>query len=130
MCLGQAWHQLACCKQRELFDQRTPRLFKLEASGCSIVALNSKTYYLAADKGQKDKISSKGLSKTQNSLSILDYKSVLISRRSRGGINTGFRMGPTLRNIYTYSQNRNALTYLYIKRKVLSDGISTCPLDI
>lgn len=130
MVSGKEWCQGPCCREREVFDQRTPRLFKLEARGDSIVALNSKTYYLSTAEGQPDKISSKGLSKTQNSLSILDYKSVLISKKSKGGTNTGFRMGPRFKQIYTYSQHRSALTYLYIKRQVMSDGVSTCPLTL
>lgn len=127
---GKRWHQPPCCVEREKFDQRTPRLFKLEAKGDSIVALNSKTYYLSTPSDVPDKVSSKGLSKVQNSLSILDYRQVLQTEKPSGGTNIGFRMGLNVKNMYTYSQKRNALSYLYIKRKVDADGVSTYPLDI
>ena len=41
-------------------------------------------------------------------------------------------MGFKVRNngVCTYRQMRNGFTYFYCKRKVLSDGVSTQPLDI
>jgi hypothetical protein len=45
-----------------------------------------------------------------------------------GGTNRGFRSYNG--HVYTYTQARDALSYLYTKRKVLADGVSTVPLDI
>ena len=54
--------------------------------------------------------------------------SVLETKRPRGGLNRGFRTMD--HKVITYEQSRDALPYLYIKRKVGPDGVSTTPLDI
>ena len=81
-------------------------------------------------KDKKFKISSKGLSKVQNKFSLQDFISVLRTKEARGGTNIGFRLGQKRDTMYTYMQKRNGFSYLYIKRKVLSDGVSTIPLNI
>ena len=123
------WQQDECCKARERFDQRTPALFKVEAEGVSMVCLNSKTYFLLK-KDNKFKLSSKGLSKVQNKFSLQDFISVSRTKEARGGTNVGFRLGHKRDTMYTYMQKRKGFSYLYVKRKVLSDGISTIPLNI
>ena len=40
----------------------------------------------------------------------------------------GFRMNANIMS--TYSQQKDAFSYLYCKRKLLDDGITTEPLDI
>ena len=122
------WVQKECCKEREKFDQRTPALFKIEAEGVSMVCLNSKTYFLLK-KDDQFKLSSKGLSKTQNKFTLQDFVSVLKTKESKGGKNIGFRTGRG-KKMFTYVQERKGFSYLYIKRKVLSDGISTIPLNL
>ena len=82
---GQKWVQPECCKERELFDARTPRLFKIEAKGTGIIALNSKTYYMKRGGAFEDKLSSKGLSKSQNSLTLGTFSKVLKTGKSSGG---------------------------------------------
>ena len=53
---------------------------------------------------------------------------MLLSKRSRSGVNRSFRV---LNNtMCTYVQVKNAFSYFYPKRKVLEDGVSTIPLDI
>jgi hypothetical protein len=109
-------------------DRRTPGLFKLEAEGTAIVALNSKTYVLRNKRTGRVKFSCKGISKKQFRDPYDLYKSVLDSRNSRGGQNTGFRTRSGV--VYTYKQTRMAFSYLYCKRKTLDDGIHTYYLDI
>jgi len=120
----EAWVQPKCCAQKQKYDQRTPGLFKTEYTGDSFIGLCSKTYYCAGEYG--DKYSSKGLSKHQNKLTINDFHKVLNTQESGGGTNIGFR--PIHNSVYTYSQFRKSLSFLYIKRVVDSDGVSTKPI--
>ena len=113
---------LACLKN----DQCTPSLFKPEFTGDDIVKLYSKTYFCFGQR--KTKCSHKRLSKAQNSLTVSDFSQVLETQTSSGGVNTGFRTdGAT---IDTYSQHCVSLSFLYIKCKVHTDGVSTSPLAI
>ena len=122
---GEAWDPLPCCKERAVFDKRTPGLFKVEFVGDGMVALCSKTYYAF---GEQNKASCKGLNKYLNNITKEKFLQVLSSRQSGGGLNRGFR---SLRNaVFTYEQERNSLSFLFIKRKVCEDGISTEPLLI
>ena len=107
------------------YDKRTPGLFKLEYEGTGIVSLCSKTYYCWGD---EDKFSCKGLNKRLNSITKDRYLDVLDSMSSSGGTNRGFRVRNN--QIWTYTQERDALSYFYPKRKLLSDGVSSVPLDI
>ena len=92
-----------------------------------IVALCSKTYYcFGQDKG--DKSATKGLDKRQNELSKERFLNVLRTGTPGGGTNTTFRTDGV--SMYTYKQQRNSLSYFYIKRKVLADGVSTAPLSV
>ena len=114
-----------CCLDRQRKDKRTPGLFKLEYEGDGIVALCSKTYFCF---GEKNKMTSKGLSVRSNNLKKDDYMKVLETKISSGGVNKGFKTdGVTM---FTYEQERMSLSYTYIKRKVSADGVSTSPLDI
>ena len=110
-----------CCKQRLNFDKRTPGLFKLEYAGDGIVALCSKTYCCFEDSDCKTAM--KGLNKTLNQLTKEHYLKVLKSQVSGVGLNRGFRTDG--KSMLTYEQERASLSYLYIKRKVLDDGVST-----
>ena len=121
------WIPPPCCVQRQIFDKRTPGLFKLEFKGDGIIALCSKTYYCFATKAS-DKLSCKGLNKRHNDLSKNSYQQVLQTQISGSGVNKSFRTdGKTM---YTYEQQRDALSFFYIKRQVQQDGISTQPLLI
>ena len=78
--------------------------------------------------GDEDKHSCKGLQKTRNQLSRDIYLDVLKSQNPHEGVNRGFRaVGGRM---YTYTQTKRGLSYLYAKRKVLDDGVSTVPLDL
>ena len=111
--------------QHAAFDKRTPGLFKVEWSGQGFVGLNSKTYYCW---GQSDKYSCKGISKRNNDITKEKYLKVLQTKKADEGVNKGFRI--VNNRVLTYSQFRGGFSYFYPKRKVLSDGISTIPLDI
>ena len=115
-----------CCLDRLAFDKRTPGLFKLEYKGDGIVALCSKTYLCFGQKN--DKVSTKGLSKKRNHFRKTQFLNVLKQRQSAGGTNMSFRTDG--REMFTYTQQRDALSFLYLKRKVGTDGSSTTPLDI
>ena len=147
-----------CCRKRQAFDKRTPGLFKLEYKGDGIVALCSKTYccfgtcitdeetfrrrYPNDDKvgvlctkelcffgkGCKTKTSAKGINGNLNYLARQKYLNVLLHRMSGSGLNRGFRSNGC--DMHTYSQTRDALSFLYIKRVVAKDGITTSPLAI
>ena len=114
-----------CCLARQMFDKRTPGLFKVEWRGDGFVGLCSKTYYCF---GATDKFSTKGLSKHQNVINKESFLTVLSDRRSGGGVNRGFRVYNS--SVLTYVQERASLTYFYGKRKVLADGVSTAPLEV
>ena len=113
----------SCCKARQLFDKRTPGLFKLEFKGREMISLCSKTYYISGEEG--DKKSSKGLQQHANVLTAEIYKEVLEEQEARGGENRGIKT--TGQRIFTYMQSRKSLSYLYLKRPVLEDGITTGP---
>ena len=90
-----------------------------------MIALNSKTYYAW---GQKDKVSTKGLSKTINNMGGEDFERVLATKNKGGGVNRGFVVKNN--SLILYEQQRDALNYFYPKRQVQEDGISTMPLLI
>ena len=107
------------------YDKRTPGLFKVEWEGNGIIGLCSKTYYCF---GQQDKLSCKGLNKRQNAIQKEDFLNVLRTKQPGSGVNRGFRTLGTA--MVTYTQEKDALSYFYPKRKVLSDGVTTQPLDV
>ena len=128
---GQAWKlgkdSCPACLDTQTRLKRRPGLFKIEWRGNGIIALCSKTYYcFGEDKG--DKSATKGLDKRQNQLSKDRFLNVLRTGTSGGGTNTTFRTDGV--SVYTYKQQRNSLSYFYIKRKVLDDGVSTVPLSV
>ena len=103
-------------------------LFKIEWQGDGLIGLAAKTYYCYdINNPARDKHSSKGVNKTIN-LTRDHFLSVLNSKKPVQSTNKGFVMKN--RDMVTYSMIKNGLTYLYCKRKVLDDGISTTYLDI
>ena len=120
------------CLERKALDKRTPGLMKLEWAGEGCVALTSKTYVCFGgdlDVTEKScKTASKGLSTNLNNFTKDFYLNVLDTKKPGAGINRGFRAMDN--KIVSYEQQRAALPYLYIKRKVGPDGRSTTPLDL
>ena len=123
---GDAWVPGECCANQRKHDTRTPGLFKVEFEGTGMVALNSKTYHCWGS--AVEKTSSKGLSKRTNTFTKEVYKSVLKDQLSVEGTNRGFVLKDN--TMFTYSQLRTGLTFLYAKRRVLADGVSTECIDV
>ena len=119
------WFPRTDTPENRAFDKRTPGLFKEEWSGDGIIGLCSKTYYCF---GSDDKFSCKGINKKCNEIDKEKFLNVLLTRNSSSGLNKGFRVRNN--SVYTYHQSRMGFSYFYPKRKVLSDGVSTLPLDI
>ena len=90
-------------------------------------AMNSKTYFIFNSHGNC-KLSTKGLSKNTNDFTIEDFIRVLETRVTGSGINHGLR--PMNNEILQYIQERSGLNYLYVKRDVLDDGVSTRALHV
>ena len=107
---------------------------QLEWEGDGMVALCSKTYYgfcKASDNTEHNvKLSCKGLNKAINSKDMNSgiFLSVVNNQKATGGTNRSFRV--VGKDVFMYSQKKKALSYLYIKRKVHADRITTSPLDI
>ena len=120
-----SWFPRTDSPEHAAYDKRTPGLFKVEWRGDGFVGLNSKTYYCW---GPQDKYSCKGISKRGNTITKDTYLRVLKTQESQSGENRGFRVLDN--KVLTYAQFRVGFSYFYPKRKVLSDGISTIPLDI
>jgi G:T-mismatch repair DNA endonuclease (very short patch repair protein) len=119
-----------CCVARNKFDLRTPGLFKEEWRGSGMVALCAKTYFCKGDEDSDDKLSCKGLQRTRNAVTYEQYKRVLRTGNKEGGTNKGFRVDPKTGRVYTYQQERKSISFLYGKRKVQEDGVTTVPLDL
>ena len=105
------------------WSRRTPGLFKLESEGSGMIALYSKCYFV---KGEKNKFSTKGMSKKQNEITWQRFKAALKSSIDRAE-NRGFRMVGN--QMVTYDQHKLGLSAYYDKRWVLSDGIHTEPIE-
>ena len=93
-----------------------------------MVALCSKTYICW--RGDETKVSSKGLQKSRNVINLTreKYLDVLENQKSGMGTNRGFRAVGG--RVFTYEQDRYALSYFYGKRQTLENDVSTIPLNI
>ena len=72
-----------------------------------MIGLCSKTYY---GWGDTNKCSTKGISKTQNAIDKDKFMQVLKTKQSAGGVNIRFQVKNNA--VYTYRQQRDALSYL------------------
>ena len=116
-----------CCQKHNVYNQKTPGLFKLEKSGVAITGLCSKTYCLKlCDGGEKSAVKGVNKSKLQHTYERMNQ--VLQSSETQEETNMGFRMDS--RKMKTYEETKKAFNYLYLKRQVLPDGIHTKPLDL
>ena len=76
----------------------------------------------------KIKFSCKGIQKANNNICYKKFKDVLFNNVHDVAINQGFRyIGGVMKS---YEQTKKGLSYVYCKRIVLDDGISTIPLNI
>ena len=90
--------------------------------------MNAKTYYCSTvDKAVGDKYSSKGVSR-KITLTKEEYLDVITNKSAPKHVNRGF----VFKNeqMLTYSTEKSGLNYLYVKREVLEDGVSTTYLDL
>lgn len=134
------------------YGERTPGLFKIEASGTNMVALCAKSYVVYKENDNaieldKIKFSCKGVQKGEmyklgdslrsnedyddenvfkNIFSI--YKNDLQQRKSETITNRGMKRRNTV--FTNYEQKKKCSTSFYCKRLVLSDGIHTVPLQL
>jgi hypothetical protein len=122
------WFPRECCDRHRIHDSREPGLMKKEYEGDLFIGLCSKTYILENKANSKLKMSTKGLSRKSLVDPLNQFKKVLFTGVPESGLNKGFRVKNN--TIFTYEQSRMGLSYFYCKREVLSDGISTKPLDI
>ncbi|XP_052693820.1 uncharacterized protein LOC128172088 [Crassostrea angulata] len=76
----------------------------------------------------KIKFSCKGISKKRVTAPLTTFRYVLKTQKPSSSVNMGFKLHNN--KICTYRQARNGFSYFYCKRKVLSDGITTLPLDV
>jgi hypothetical protein len=121
------WFPRTDTEAHRMYDKREPGLFKEEWHGDGIIALCSKTYYCFGPRG--DKYSCKGLNKRQETpLSASRYLDVLKHQTAGAGTNRGFRLKGN--DMVTYRQKKEALSYMYIKRVVADDGVTTTPLTL
>ena len=125
------------------FGKRIPNRYKEEFKGSSMVSLCSKMYCVFDEVSQKAKFSCKGVQqrnltsqpdsgKPQGNAIISIYKSALTSRTESSKTMTATNRGIRQKNgqMFAFEQQKTMLNSLYIKRKVLDDGIHTVPLDI
>ena len=73
------------------------------------------------------KFSLKGVHKGQFKSPMTHYEHALTTKQNFWACNSGIRSKD--QEMSTYKQYKNALTYFYLKRKVLEDGHTTVPLD-
>ena len=114
------WKPKECCQKVFQYYLRQPGLFHLENVSTGIIALTSKSYYCY---GNKPKFSCKGISRVHNNLTELDYKNVLFNKTHSMAINRGMRIKG--KKMFTYAQRKKGLNYMYGKRRVLSDSVTT-----
>jgi len=130
---GLDWSPQPCCLELQRYDKRTPGLFKLEWSGNGMVCLCPKTYFCLSSRepsvqGCGNKQTSKGLNKRLNRFTFDSYLNVIKKQTDGSGTNTAFRVKNN--QIYTYAQTRTALSYLYVKRRIYEDGVTTAALHL
>ena len=113
------------------YHKRTPGLFKVEYEGRSCIGLCPKMYFVegAEHENKKYKFSSKGIQKNNNEINKERFEKVLFDDNYKDiCINKGFRVINNF--MITYTQEKKGLSYVYNKRIVLEDGVSTLPLPI
>lgn len=121
------WFPNEATPELAAYHKRTPGLFKVEWKGEAMWALNSKCYLGV---GEKNKIAVKGVQKSRNADILVPekFEGVLDTGEPVIATNRGFRVRNN--DVWTYEMKKKGLTYLYVKRKVLADGVHTVPLDI
>jgi hypothetical protein len=110
------------------YDKRTPGLFKVETEKDKMTSLCSKMYCCSDVSEKEIKYSCKGIQKEGNNICYEKFKNVLFDDKKDIVNNKGFRYIGGVKK--TYEQEKKGLSYVYCKRIVLGDDISTVPLLI
>ena len=121
------WFPRRCCDKHKALDRRETGIFKLEFLGRKMISLCSKSYIIEDENG-KQKVSCKGVSKRRLEDPMKNFEEALGNKTVKLATNIGFRSKNN--TIYTYSQDKIGFNYFYCKREVLSDGVSTIPLNL
>lgn len=122
---GATWNPGDCCSREAKYDSRTIGKFHTEFEGTCVIALASKTYYCT---GATSKHSAKGISRRTNNLDSESYKDVLETATISQAINKGMKVRGD--SVYTYKQKRKGLNYMYGKRVVCADRVTTLPTHL
>ena len=121
-----------CCTKHMKHDKEEPGLFKEEFRCTEMLYLCSKTYFCYDSNSNKNKFSSKGLSKRTLEDSgdgpMAKYRKVLDEFINITSTNRGFRT--VLHSVGFYEQTKKGLSYFYPKRIVDADSIHTRPLNL
>ena len=125
--LNPVWFPRRCCNHHRAVDFRFVGCYKKEWEGTKMISLCSKSYIIEDAEG-KQKISCKGISKKNLINPMEKFEKSIHNQVNAVSTNIGFRIKNS--SLYTYSQERLGFNYFYCKRQVLSDGVSTKPLDI
>jgi len=124
------WFTRDCCDKHRIFDSKTVGLFKFEIrNGTKMICLSSKTYVVQYG-GDSVKLSCKGSNKQLLTDPISKYETVLKTGDYVNSENRGIKFDKKRNQMYTYIQEKAALSYPYVKRIVQKNGIDTKPLDI
>jgi hypothetical protein len=111
------------------YEKRTPGLFKIETIKDKMVSLCSKMYCASDNSEENIKFSCKGIQKAGNDMCYKQFENVLLNPKEKHLVlNKGFLYV----NGYmkSYDQVKKGLSYVYHKRIVQADGITTKPLNI
>ena len=117
----------SCCQQFSAFDKKTPGKLKLEFQGERMVYLCSKPYVICSE--NQTKRSAKDFHKNKTTWAFKTTWILCSRNKALRKKPIGFKLD-SHHQLSTYQQCKRGLTFLYPKRKVLEDGISTIPLDL
>lgn len=125
---SELWDKFYLCKTEcfswNKWNECEPGLFKSEFKGTRVIALCRKFYFAKNEKGEKVKLSSKGVQQHRIKLHWDWCKAAL-----EGGVDTTTNRGMRMNGgvMSTYEQDKLGLSAHYDKRCVLEDGIDTKP---
>ena len=113
-------------KPFQVYNEKTPGLFRTNWDGDGMVTLSSKTSYYRDSQG---KLSSKGLQKKANTDSLTYHLQSCLQGTWMAVSTTASRPDPVGKCI-PIGRGHTALSYVYLKRRVAEDGIHTEPLHL
>ena len=117
-----------CCPHHERYDERQCGRFHTEYRGHLTIALSAKCYFAENFDSGSVKYSCKGVQKRLIDKTGVDYKNTFKNQKHISKRNRGFFVRQN--HVFTYEQERNALSLFYCKRVVAPGGSVTYALDI